>query len=104
MSPISRFAPIGGLIQTRQDAARHYMGTQEHGNNWKPLLATVALSSHGPSRRHVPLANRQSTPFRDVPVLRLRVLIGDHVLRDAQEYGVISLDFADFKPRSKALR
>jgi len=38
----------------------------------------------------VPLANRQSTPFRDVPVLRLRVLIGRHVLRDAQEYGVIA--------------
>ena len=43
-SPISRFAPIGGLIQTRQDAARHYMGNQEHGNNWKPLLASVPVS------------------------------------------------------------
>ncbi|MBI1867347.1 MAG: hypothetical protein HYS06_03480 [Methylocystis sp.] len=42
-SPISRPAPDGGLIQTRQDVARHYMGDQEHSNNWKPLLASVPV-------------------------------------------------------------
>ena len=40
-SPIS--APYVGLIQTRQDAARHYMGNQELSNNWKPLLASVPV-------------------------------------------------------------
>ena len=90
MSPISRFAPIGGLIQTRQDAACHYMGNQEHGNNWKPLLASVPVS------------------FMDLRIGMCRWPIGNphhfetfrfcgcacssdgHVLRDAQEYGVIS--------------
>jgi hypothetical protein len=43
-SPISRPAPDGGLMQARQDAARHYMSNQEHGNNWKPLLASVPVS------------------------------------------------------------
>ena len=46
MSPISRFAPIGGLIQTRQDAARHYMGIQEHGNQLEAgLLSTHVMAS-----------------------------------------------------------
>jgi hypothetical protein len=43
MSPISRPAPDGGLTQTRQDAARHYMGNQLHSNNWKPLLDSVPV-------------------------------------------------------------
>jgi len=42
-SPIGRPAPDGGLIQTRQNAARHYMDNQEHSKNWKPLLASVPV-------------------------------------------------------------
>ena len=42
-SPISRPAPYGGLIQTRQDAARHYTSNQEQSNSWKPLLASVPV-------------------------------------------------------------
>ncbi|MGD9545058.1 MAG: GcrA family cell cycle regulator [Methylocystis sp.] len=42
-SPTSPPAPDGGLIQRRQDAARQYMGKQEHSNNWKPLLDSVPV-------------------------------------------------------------
>lgn len=42
-SATGRPAPDGGLIQTRQDVARHYNGSQEHGNNWKPLLASAPV-------------------------------------------------------------
>ena len=89
-SRISHFAPIGGLIQTRQDAARHYMGNAGARQQLEAAPRYSSSQLHGPSHQHVPLANRRSTPFRDVPVLRLRVLIGGDVLRDAQEYGVIS--------------
>ena len=41
--PISRPAAYGGLIQTRQDAARDYIGNQEFSNNWKPILASVPV-------------------------------------------------------------
>jgi hypothetical protein len=41
--PISRRAATSELIQTRQDAARHYIGGQELSNNWKPLLASVPV-------------------------------------------------------------
>lgn len=42
-TPMSRPAPDGGVIQTRRDAARHYIDNQEHCNNWKPLLASVPV-------------------------------------------------------------
>src|ERR1019366_2171536 len=43
-SPMSPSAPVGGSIQTRRDAARHYMGVQQHCDSWKPLLASVPVS------------------------------------------------------------
>src|SRR5208283_1294428 len=42
-SPVSQPAPVGGLIQRRQDAARAYIGNQERSNNWKPLLASAPV-------------------------------------------------------------
>ena len=39
-SPIGQPAPVGGLIQRRQDAARAYIGNQERSNSWKPLPAS----------------------------------------------------------------
>ncbi len=32
-----------GVIEMRQDAARHYMGVQERSDNWKPLLSSVPV-------------------------------------------------------------
>jgi hypothetical protein len=57
-------------------------GTQQH------LEAPSSFGSrevHGASYPHVPLANRRPAPFRDLSVLRLRMLIGGDLLRHAQE-------------------
>ena len=42
-SSVGRPALDGGSIQTREDAARHYMGNQESSNSWKPLLVSVPV-------------------------------------------------------------
>jgi len=59
-SPISRASPDGGLIQTRQDAARHYMGNQEHSSNWKPLTRTRRHLFVFVTNRDIPATNNGS--------------------------------------------
>jgi hypothetical protein len=43
-NPINQPAPIGGIIQARQDAARDYLALQKDSKKWKPLLASVPVS------------------------------------------------------------
>ena len=89
-SSVGRPAPDGGLIQTRQNADQHYMGNQESSNSWKPLLASIPVGfmELRPGMCRWPIGDPHD--FDTIPVLRLCLLAGCHLLRDAQKAGVSS--------------
>jgi hypothetical protein len=43
-TPAVQPATGAGVLQARQDAAKHYLSAQERGGNWKPLPASTPIA------------------------------------------------------------
>ncbi|ARN80726.1 GcrA family cell cycle regulator [Methylocystis bryophila] len=67
MTPAARPATTTGVLQSRQDAAKHFLRTQERGGNWAPLPASrpIGFMELRPGRCRWPLGEpRDLEKFR----------------------------------------
>ena len=84
-SPTTPPATAGGALQAREEAAREYTGKQEHSKSWKPLTnsSPVSFMALRTGMCRWPIGDPHQ--FETLPLLRLQMLGGSHLLHDAQE-------------------